>query len=101
MKEKLLNLLRERDTVEEQEFNIQNIINQSEAVDIIQRYEEIIKTGNKKETISYEAIQGQMLKKIKDKEGFIENVGLSRSTVYFKIVLYKCLKKFLAKKNSS
>ena len=42
-----------------------------------------------------------MLKKIKDKEGFIENVGLSRSTVYFKIVLYKCLKKFLAKKNSS
>ena len=30
-------------------------------------------------------MQGQMLKNFKDKEGFIENVGLSRSTVYFKI----------------
>ena len=42
-----------------------------------------------------------MLKKFKDKEGFIEKVGLSRSTVYFKIPLYKCLKKFPAIKNSS
>ena len=42
-----------------------------------------------------------MLKKFKDKEGFIENLGLSRSTVYFKIGLYTCLKKFPALKNSS
>ena len=42
-----------------------------------------------------------MLKKFNEKEGFIENVGLGRSTVYFKIGLYKCLKKFPALKNSS
>ena len=42
-----------------------------------------------------------MLKKFKDKEGFIENVELSRSVVYFKIGFYKCLKKFPALKNSS
>ena len=59
-----------------------------------------MKTGNKK-TIRYEAIQRQMLKKLKDKEGFIENEGLSRSTVYFKFGLYKSLKKFPVLKNSS
>ena len=59
-----------------------------------------MKTGNKK-TIRYEAIQGQILKKFKDKEGFIENERLSRSTVYFKFGLYKSLKKFPALKNSS
>ena len=42
-----------------------------------------------------------MLKNFIDKEGFTENVGLSRSTVYFKIALYKFLKSFQALKNSS
>ena len=42
-----------------------------------------------------------MLKTFKDTEGFFENVGLSRSTSYFKIGLYKFLKKYLASKNSS
>ena len=42
-----------------------------------------------------------MLKKFKDKEGFIENVVLSRSTIYFKIGLYKWLKEFPTLKNSS
>ena len=41
VKEELLNLLRESDTMEEEEFNIQNIIDQREAVDIIKRYEDI------------------------------------------------------------
>ena len=66
VKEELLNLLKESDIVDKQEFNIQNIIDQRETIDIIKRYEEIIKTGNKK-TIRYEAMQGQMLKKFKDK----------------------------------
>ena len=38
MKEELLNLLRKNDTVKEQEFNIQNIIDQRGATDIIKRY---------------------------------------------------------------
>ena len=87
MKEKSINSLRESDTVQEREFNIHNIIDQGEAIDIIKHYVDIMKTENKK-TIRYEAIQGQMLKKFKDKEGFIENVGLIRFTSYFKIGLY-------------
>ena len=39
-----LSLLRESDTVKQLEFNIQNIINQRVATDIIKRYEENIKT---------------------------------------------------------
>ena len=42
-----------------------------------------------------------MLKKFKAKEGFIENIGLSRSKIYFKVRLYKWSKKFAALKNSS
>ena len=42
-----------------------------------------------------------MLKKFKNKEGVIEIVGLSRSTVCFKIGFYKCWKKFPALKNSN
>ena len=48
VKEKILNSLRERDTVEERYFNIQNMINQREAIEAIKHYEEIIKIGNKK-----------------------------------------------------
>ena len=86
--------------MEEQESNIQNIIDQREAIDIMKHYEEITKTGNKK-TIRYEAKQRQMLKTFKEKERLIENVELSRSTVHFKIGVHKCLREFPALKNSS
>ena len=43
-------------------------------------------------------IQRQMLKKFKDKKGLIENVGLSRSTVYFKIGLLQTFKKVFSSK---
>ena len=46
--EELLNLLRESDAVEEQEFNIKNITNQREVTDITKPYEKNIKTENKK-----------------------------------------------------
>ena len=46
--EELLNLLRESDAVEEQEFNIKNIANQREVTDITKPYEKNIKTENKK-----------------------------------------------------
>ena len=62
-KEELLNLLNESDTVEVVQSNTQNIINQREAIDIVKRYEEIIKTETK--NIRYEAMQGQMLKKLR------------------------------------
>ena len=71
VKEELLNSLRESDAVKEQEFNLQNIIDQREATGIIKRYEENVNT------ITFGAIQGQVLKKFKNME------VLSRSTVYF------------------
>ena len=41
-----------------------------------------------------------MLKKFRDTEDFIENVGLSRSAIYFKIGLYKTFKEFPALKKT-
>ena len=42
-----------------------------------------------------------MLKKFKDTKGFVENVRCSWSTIYFKIGLYKFLKKYQDPKNVS
>ena len=67
--------------------------NQREAVAIINDYEEFIKTKNKK-TISYVAEQGQILKNFRDMEDVTtKNMGVSGSIIYFKIRLYKILKK--------
>ena len=33
--------------------------------------------------------QNDAEKNYKDSEGFVENIGISRSTIYFKIGLYK------------
>ena len=89
-----------RDTVEESDFDVKNFVDQREAINKIKHYDKIIKTGNKN-TVKYEKIQGQMLKRLKDTKGFDENVGLSRSTIYLKIGLYRFLKKYLALKNST
>ena len=99
VKEKLLYSLKENDT-EEVEFNITRINNPREAINIANHYEEIMKTRNKK-VIGILATQEQMLKKVKDMYDFIENIRLSRSTVYFKIGIYKFLKKFPVLKNST
>ena len=100
VKEGLLNVLRESYTVEESNSNSQNIVDHREVIERIKHYDDIIKTRNKN-TIRYESIQGQILKKFKNSEGYAENVGLSRSTIYFKTGLYKFLKKYSALKNSS
>ena len=99
MKEKLLYSLKENDT-EEVEFNITRINNPREAINIANHYEEIMKTQNKK-VIGILATQEQMLKKFKDMYDFIENIRLSRSTVYFKIEIYKFFIKFPVLKNST
>ena len=85
VKEVLLNLLKESDAVEQQGFNITD---QKKGITIINHYKEITKTKNKqanKQTIRYVAIQREVLKKFKDIKSFIENVGLSKSTLCFKI----------------
>ena len=98
----MLNSLQENDDVEEQGLNEtgNNVNNSQEAILIIHRYEDIIKTQNKK-AIGYIGQQGQLLKKFKDTEHFFDNVVQSRSTIYLKILLYKFLKKYLLLKKST
>ena len=64
-----------------------------EATIIIQRYEEIIIAQEKKRVIGYVRKQGQLLKQFKDKEQIFRNVGQRKSTLYFKLGLYKHLQK--------
>ena len=54
--------------MKESDFSTQNITDQQKAI-------EKTNTGNKN-TIGYDLVQGQMLKKFKDNEGFLENVEL-------------------------
>ena len=57
-----MNSLKENDDVEEQRLNetANNINNSQEAIVLIRRYEEIIKTQNKK-AIGYTAKRGELL----------------------------------------
>ena len=84
IKRKFLNSLQKND-VEEQGLNktANNVNNSQERIHIINRYEGIIKTQNKK-AIGYISKQGKLFKRFKD----TENVGQNRSTIYFKISLY-------------
>ena len=95
VKQEPLNLLQENDDVVEQGLNkrANNVNNFQKAIKIINRFEDIIKTQNIK-AMGYIGKEGELLKKFKDTENFFDNVGQSRSTIYFKISLYKFLKKY-------
>ena len=68
----------------------------AEAIIIISRYEDILKTQNKK-IINIFGKQGRIsLKKIRETEGFFETVVLICSNIYFKFRLYKFLNPYLA-----
>ena len=93
MKWELFNSLEENDHVKEE-----GIANNATA--IIHCYEEIIKTQNKK-AIVYTGKQGKFLKKSEDTEKFFDDVSQSRLTIYFKISLFKFLKKYPLLKTST
>ena len=95
IKRELLNSLKENDDAEEHGFSktANNVNNSQEAIVIIRRYEEIIKTQNKK-AIGHIGKQEELLKKFKKTENFFYSIGQSRSTIYFKISLNKFLKKY-------
>ena len=57
-----------------------------EAIALINRYEEIIKTQHKR-VMAYIARLGKILKKFKDVRNSFENVEQSRSTLYYKLSL--------------
>ena len=65
----------------------------------IKSYEDIIKTNKK--IIGLVAEQGQILKKIKKSDQFLETVHLSKSNIYFKNNVCKFATKYLLLKNST
>ena len=91
----MFNSLQQSNDVEKQGLNntANNINNSQVAILIIHRFDNIIKTQNKNE-IGYIGKQGQLLIRFKDNGHFFDDVGQSRSSIYFKISLYKFLKKY-------
>ena len=102
IKRELLNLSKENDDVEKQGLNetVNNVNNSQEAIFAICRYQDIIKTQNKK-AIAYIAKQRQFLKRFKGTQNFFDNVGQSKSTMYFKNSLYEFLEKYALLKIST
>lgn len=94
VKQELLNSLKENDDLEEPGLDetAYAIMHPLEAVRITNPYKETIKTQNKR-AIGYVGKQGQLLKNFKETENVFENVGQIKSKIYFKIGLYKFLKK--------
>ena len=90
VKEELFKSLREKDEDEDKEINAVN--NPTEATELINHFEKIIKTQHK-QVRQYIYKQGGILKIFKKTEKFFDGTGQSRSTVYFKIEVYKLLKK--------
>ena len=66
------------------------------AADIIKRYEDIIKT-KKKGIINIAYHQGKVFKRFKEKEKFatlVSELGIHRTTIIFKINLFKLCEKY-------
>ena len=106
IKRKLLNSLKENKDVEEQELNetVNRVNNSQDAILITHHYEDIIKTQNKKAG-GYIAKQAEIFKKLiktfnKDNQDFLGNVGQSKSTIYFKILLISFWRNTLCLKHS-
>lgn len=76
VKQELLNSIKKDDSLEEPDINAtaDTIKDPLEAIRLIQSYEEIMKTQNKR-TIEYLGKQRQLLKKLRETRQFIENVG--------------------------
>ena len=62
-------------------------------ISIVKKYEDLFKGANRK-TINIMVKQGELLKRFEDSDEFFYRVGLSRSSIYFKIRLYNFSCKF-------
>ena len=60
---------------------------------LVKKYEHLLKGANKK-IINIVGKKDELLKRFRDEEEFFDRTGLSRSNIYFKISLYKSLRKF-------
>ena len=65
-----------------------------------EKYENFLKGANKK-ILNVVGKQGELLKCFRDGDEFFDRIGLGRSNIYFKISLYKFLRKFTLLKNST
>ena len=79
---------------------VKNAKNLKDGISLVKKYEDLLKSSNKK-IINIVAKQGELAKRFKDSDEFFDDVGLSRSNIYFKIRLYKFLCKFPALRNST
>ena len=71
-----------------------------DGIDLGGKYEDLLKGANKK-IINFLGKQGELLKRFRYEDKFFDRVGLSQSNIYFKISLYKFLRKFLLMQNST
>ena len=69
---------------------VKNVKEPKDGVSLVKKYEIFLKGANRK-IINIVRKQVELLKRFKDSDKFFSRVGLSRSNVYFKIRLYKCL----------
>ena len=79
---------------------VKNVKSLNEGIPLVKKYENLLKGANKK-IINIVGKQGKLLKRFKEEDEFFDCVGLSRSKIYFKIRLFKFLRKFLLLKNST
>ena len=89
IKPEFLNLLQENNNVKEKELNeTASNLSRSNSYNSTRT---LLKHKIKKQLV---IMVGRLLEKFKDTENFFDNIDQSRSTIYFKISLYKFLKKY-------
>ena len=98
IKKKLLDSMTIDEIVEFDDLNkeAEKIEDLEKAVEIIKRYEDIIKT-KKKGIINVAFHQGQIFKRFKEKEKFaklVSELGIHKTTIIFKINVFKWCKKY-------
>ena len=93
----------ERVTKTEIQEKVSNVTTSEDATKVVEEFRQIIK--NKKSHIIWLAYhQGQLFQKFKEKERFVSMVsqfGASKSTIVFKIALFKLINNYPKTKNSS
>ena len=81
--------------------DVKNVKSLNEGISLVQKYENLLKGANKK-IINIVGKQGELFKRFTEEDEFFNNVGLSKSNIYyFKMQLFKFLCKFPVLKNST
>ena len=98
IKKQLLDSMIIDEVVEFEDLNkeAEEIQDPEKAAEIIKRYEDIIKT-KKKGIINVAYHQGQVFKRFKEKEKFaklVSELGIHKTTIMFKINMFKLCKKY-------